>query len=246
MKKTFYTLWLSLPLLVSSCSPVKMVQYWNDSGPIVERQVTLTKHDKEVILLPVTLTAKPETYAAAKDFVEQKRSQGYSVYYQGIDTDSFSSEEEKDTWLRQMRKFVGHVPRYSAKEGPFLPTNVKKKHLPLSYTALGINKDTDKAIDLSAQELIEKMTAKGYDLTLTPYDLQTPLGSQYGVKDVLYYSNQKKVEEITTHHIVQKMNNASEDKILLIYELDSRQNFVLGMNAKGFKDDFFVNFPKKL
>lgn len=244
--KRFYYFSLLLATVVSSCSPGRTVRYLKDTGSAVERQVSYKKQNKEVILLPLPKVTKPALYDEAKAFVNQKKAEGYTVYYEGIDSDNFVSLTEKEIALKKVRKALRYTPNYSNKESAWVHTKkLKKNRTPFTYAAIGINKATDKNINFTLQDFITRLESQGFDLTLTSYDHNTPLESKYKAKQL------KPLQTVSTHEIIlqdvaQKLAEAPEHKILLVYDLHQRQRLTFAMKKVGFEDNFYTNYRKKL
>ena len=125
MKKTVLFLSIAFVLLSAvSCTRIA-VALTNKKDPFKEKTVWV-KGDKEIVFIPMIHVAKVGYYEKVKDFLSQKRNEGYVVYYEGVEIGA-STPEEKDTLTLKMRKIIGsHLcGGYTNKENKSTPQYLK-------------------------------------------------------------------------------------------------------------------------
>ena len=106
MKKTVLFLSAAFVLLSAvSCSRVGVALY--NKKDSLKKKTVWVKGDKEIVFIPMIHVAKAGYYEQVKDFLSQKRNEGYVVYYEGLVTGA-ATPEEKDTLTLKMRKIIGY------------------------------------------------------------------------------------------------------------------------------------------
>ena len=179
MKKTVLFLSAAFVLLSAvSCTRIA-VALTNKKDPFKEKTVWV-KGDKEIVFIPMIHVAKAGYYEKVKDFLSQKRNEGYVVYYEGVEIGA-ATPEERDTLTLKMRKIIGsHLcGGYTNKENKSTPQYLKK-YVGQNMTNTGIDTLRDVRADMTVKELIAKIEAKrGEKIALEPCDFETPLNAPY-------------------------------------------------------------------
>ena len=202
MKKTVLFLSVAFVLLsVVSCTRIAVV-LTNKKDPLKEKTVWM-KGDKEIVFIPMIHVAKAGYYEKVKDFLSQKRNEGYVVYYEGVVTGA-ATPEEKDTLTLKMRKIIG-----SHLCGGYVGQNM---------TNTGIDTLKDIRADMTVKELIAKIEAeRGKKIALEPCDFETPLNAPYkctNYKKRYYYDFTRTYRD---KYLSNLLLNTSDKKIVVVY-----------------------------
>lgn len=199
----------------------------------VERRFVMQKDDKEIIYIPMVHLGSDAFYKEVKDFVTQKRSEGYTIYHEGVILPEGISEAETDILDRKQRKIIGfHLTEYNNKSNKSLPRWVKK------YTAqtnenTGVLR-TDKIADLDIKALIERFEAQFGEIILTDCDLNTPLDAKYDCSkehpQSRYYTH-----TLRDYHLLNLLLNTTDKKIVLLYGSLHQRYLGENLQKNGYK-----------
>ena len=221
MKKTVLFLSAAFVLLSAvSCTRIA-VALTNKKDPFKEKTVWV-KGDKEIVFIPMIHVAKAGYYEKVKDFLSQKRNEGYVGYYEGVEIGA-STPEEKDTLTLKMRKIIGsHLcGGYTNKENKSTPQYLKK-YVGQNMTNTGIDTLRDVRADMTVKELIAKIEAKREKkLELEPCDFETPLNAPYkcnNYKEYSYWFARRYRDDYLSNLLL----NTSDKKIVVIYGGDHK------------------------
>ena len=221
MKKiALFSLVVSMLLSIISCTRIA-VALTNKKDPFKEKTVWV-KGDKEIVFIPMIHVAKAGYYEKVKDFLSQKRNEGYVVYYEGLVTGA-ATPEERDTLTLKMRKIIGYhlCGAYTKKENKSTPQYLKK-YLGQNMTNTGIDTLRDVRADMTVKELIAKIEAKREKkLELEPCDFETPLNAPYkcnNYKEYYYWFARRYRDDYLSNLLI----NTLDKKIVVIYGGDHK------------------------
>lgn len=221
MKKiVLFSLVVSMLLSIISCTRVA-VALTNKKDPLRKKTVWV-KGDKEIIFIPMIHVAKPGYYEKVKDFLSQKRNEGYVVYYEGLVTGA-ATPEERDTLTLKMRKIIGYhlCGAYTNKENKSTPQYLKK-YVGQNMTNTGIDTLRDVRADMTVKELIAKIESeRGEKIELESCDFETPLNAPYKCSNYkqYYYRFTRKYRD---DYLSNLLLNTSDKKIVVIYGGDHK------------------------
>ncbi len=221
MKKIVLFLLVSFLLLsIISCTRIA-VALTNKKDPFKEKTVWV-KGDKEIVFIPMIHVAKVGYYEKVKDFLSQKRNEGYVVYYEGLVTGA-ATPEERDTLTLKMRKIIGYhlCGAYTKKENKSTPQYLKK-YVGQNMTNTGIDTLRDIRADMTVKELISKIEAKREKkLELEPCDFETPLNKPYrcnNYKEYYYWFARRYRDDYLSNLLL----NTLDKKIVVVYGGDHK------------------------
>ena len=221
MKKiALFSLVVSMLLSIISCTRIA-VALTNKKDPFKEKTVWV-KGDKEIVFIPMIHVAKAGYYEKVKDFLSQKRNEGYVVYYEGLVTGA-ATPEERDTLTLKMRKIIGYhlCGAYTKKENKSTPQYLKK-YVGQNMTNTGIDTLRDVRADMTVKELIAKIEAKREKkLELEPCDFETPLNAPYkcnNYKEYYYWFARRYRDDYLSNLLL----NTLDKKIVVIYGGDHK------------------------
>ena len=216
MKKiALFSLVVSMLLSIISCTRVA-VALTNKKDPLRKKTVWV-KGDKEIIFIPMIHIAKAEYYEQIKNFLFQKRNEGYVVYYEDLKNGGKTSEE-RDTLTLKMRKIIGYhlCGAYTNKENKSTPRYLKK-YVGQNMTNTGIDTLRDLRADMTVRELIAKIESeRGEKIELESCDFETPLNAPYKCSNYkqYYYRFTRKYRD---DYLSNLLLNTSDKKIVVIY-----------------------------
>ena len=221
MKKTVLFLSVAFVLLSAvSCTRVATV-LTNKKDPLKKKTVWV-KGDKEIVFIPMIHVAKAGYYEKVKDFLSQKRNEGYVVYYENLKNGGKTSEE-RDTLTLKMRKIIGYhlCGAYTNKENKSTPRYLKK-YVGQNMTNTGIDTLRDLRADITVRELIAKIESeRGEKIELESCDFETPLNAPYKCSNYkqYYYRFTRKYRD---DYLSNLLLNTSDKKIVVIYGGDHK------------------------
>lgn len=221
MKKiALFSLVVSMLLSIISCTRVA-VALTNKKDPLKKKTVWV-KGDKEIIFIPMIHVAKAGYYEKVKDFLSQKRNEGYVVYYENLKNGGKTSEE-RDTLTLKMRKIIGYhlCGAYTNKENKSTPRYLKK-YVGQNMTNTGIDTLRDLRADMTVRELIAKIESeRGEKIELESCDFETPLNAPYKCSNYkqYYYRFTRKYRD---DYLSNLLLNTSDKKIVVIYGGDHK------------------------
>ena len=217
MKKTVLFISAVFVLLSAvSCTRIAVV-LTNKKDPLKEKTVWM-KGDKEIVFIPMIHVAKAGYYEKVKDFLSQKRNEGYVVYYEGVEIGA-ATPEEKDTLTLKMRKIIGsHLcGGYTNKENKSTPQYLKK-YVGQNMTNTGIDTLRDVRADMTVKELIAKIEAeRGEKIELESCDFETPLNAPYKCSNYKQYYYYRFTRKYRDDYLSNLLLNTSDKKIVVIY-----------------------------
>lgn len=232
MKKIIPILLLSL--LITSCGRT-MFLFYEKKDPHKKR-TTWAKDDREIIHIPMIHLVKQEYYDKVKNFVEEKRKQGYSIYYEGI-SNGTTNKEELDTLKLKLRKIFGfHLSSYSDKTNESLP-RFFKKYVGQTKQNTGIDSLTDINADMSMKQLIEKLETERIKgkLILDDCDFNTPLKAKYKCENYRKYYNYAISRAFRDDYLSDLLINSPHKKIVLLYGMNHRWSLYPALHKAGFR-----------
>ena len=221
MKKiALFSLVVSMLLSIISCTRIA-VALTNKKDPFKEKTVWV-KGDKEIVFIPMIHVAKAGYYEKVKDFLSQKRNEGYVVYYENLKNGGKTSEE-RDTLTLKMRKIIGYhlCGAYTNKENKSTPRYLKK-YVGQNMTNTGIDTLRDLRADMTVRELIAKIESeRGEKIELESCDFETPLNAPYKCSNYkqYYYRFTRKYRD---DYLSNLLLNTSDKKIVVIYGGDHK------------------------
>ena len=221
MKKiALFSLAVSMLLSIISCTRVA-VALTNKKDPLKKKTVWV-KGDKEIVFIPMIHVAKAGYYEKVKDFLSQKRNEGYVVYYENLKNGGKTSEE-RDTLTLKMRKIIGYhlCGAYTNKENKSTPQYLKK-YVGQNMTNTGIDTLRDVRADMTVRELIAKIESeRGEKIELESCDFETPLNAPYKCSNYkqYYYRFTRKYRD---DYLSNLLLNTSDKKIVVIYGGDHK------------------------
>mgnify|MGYP007084072475 CR=1 FL=1 len=221
MKKiALFSLVVSMLLSIISCTRVA-VALTNKKDPLKKKTVWV-KGDKEIVFIPMIHVAKAGYYEKVKDFLSQKRNEGYVVYYENLKNGGKTSEE-RDTLTLKMRKIIGYhlCGAYTNKENKSTPRYLKK-YVGQNMTNTGIDTLRDLRADITVRELIAKIESeRGEKIELESCDFETPLNAPYKCSNYkqYYYRFTRKYRD---DYLSNLLLNTSDKKIVVIYGGDHK------------------------
>lgn len=233
MKKiALFSLVVSMLLSIISCTRVA-VALTNKKDPLKKKTVWV-KGDKEIIFIPMIHIAKAEYYEQIKNFLSQKRNEGYVVYYEDLKNGGKTSEE-RDTLTLKMRKIIGYhlCGAYTNKENKSTPRYLKE-YVGQNMTNTGIDTLRDLRADMTVRELIAKIESeRGEKIELESCDFETPLNAPYKCSNYkqYYYRFTRKYRD---DYLSNLLLNTSDKKIVVIYGGDHKWAVYPALEKEGY------------
>lgn len=212
-----------IALLVSSCANTALALY-NAKSPM-QRKCVWQKDDRTIIFLQMIHLSKQAYYDEVKEFITQKRKEGYVIYYEGIGSNKELAEQQRDTLLRKFRKIYGFnlFAGTSYKDNPSYKYNKSDKYVGQTLENIGIDPEVDVNADLSLREIITQLETKIGVIELDSCDFSTPLDKIYQCKRVeldKYYRFTMGV--IREDYVNELLMKSTDKKIILVYGLKHR------------------------
>ena len=215
MKKTALFLLAAFVLLSAvSCSRVGVALY--NKKDSLKKKTVWVKGDKEIVFIPMIHVAKAGYYEQVKDFLSQKRNEGYVVYYEGLKNGG-ETPQQRDTLTLKERKILGFYlsKTYTDKENESLP-NYLKKYVGQNSENTGIDTLRDVRADLTSKEIIAKIERIVGKIELEPCDFETPLNAPYKCtqrKDLGFTF----IRTLRDDYLKQLLLNSPDKKIVVLY-----------------------------
>lgn len=232
MKKIISILLLSL--LITSCSRAVFMFY--DKKDPHKKRTTWAKDDREIIHIPMIHLAKQEYYDKVKVFVEEKRKEGYTIYYEGV-ANGTTNKEELDTLYLKIRKILGfHFgTSYNDTTNKSLPKRYKK-YIGQTLTNTGIDTLTDINADMNMKQLIEKLErGLGEKIVLGDCDFKTPLKAKYKCKSKYRKYRYNLTRQFRDDYLSDLLINAPHKKIVVLYGAAHRWFVYSPLHRAGFR-----------
>lgn len=212
MKKIFL---LFFAFILTSCT-CTMYRVFNNQKSIFKYKKVLVKDNREIIYLANAHLGSEKYFEEIKDYINQKRKEGYVIYYEGITREDIENENLQDTLNLKFRKLLGYSLKgsYADEDNKSLP-KCFKKYVGQTMTNTGINNATDINVDLSLNKLLDLYEAKYGKINLDECDFNTPLNEKYkcGHLNAEYTISHKFRDE----YLIEKLLNSKDDKIVLLY-----------------------------
>lgn len=203
---------LFIGILYTSCGRMLYDTAYNKN--FVENRFQMQKEGKEIVYVPITLIGKAPYYEQVKEFLDQKRKEGYTIYYENIALPEGLSQEEQDILQRKQRRLLSYHEEFFSK----LPESKRKwqrKYTLRKWEKIGIQPQ-DICADLDQKSLIERYEAKYGNIPLTDCDRNTPLNESYKCLDRTGKSFVY-TQTLRNEYLLERLENASQQKIVLVY-----------------------------
>ncbi len=213
MKKLF--LLSLLTYLLTACSSYRIS--YNEKNPF-KKAVVFTKTDKEIIYIPMMHLGQAVFYEKIKNFLAQKRTEGYKVYYEGLKYGT-SDPAEQDTLLMKVRKITGYHFKgiYTDKNNRTSPFRKGfDKYTRQTDENTGIDYDKDFRVDLNMRQLIDQIEADKEPIVLEPCDYTTSPDEEYKCKQYSQYSKLF-LRTYRDEYLLASLLATPHKKIILIY-----------------------------
>lgn len=214
----------------TSCTSLLMQSEFKRNGFYEEKPqiVYLSNNLKEVAFVKMHHIGRKEYYKNVATKIDSLTKMGYSVFYEGIETESETDSLQADIYNRKLRKLIG------ATVGEYLDTlnntylgkyKISKKYkMIVQPSASGLNIDTLQALnaDLSFKTLINEFENKHYKIELDSCDFKTSLDSKNYtcelVEDNLRTSFfDETVLELRDKNLAKKVLKHQGDKIVIVF-----------------------------
>ena len=215
MKKTVLFLSVAFVLLsVVSCSRVGVALY--NKKDSLKKKTVWVKGDKEIVFIPMIHVAKAGYYEQVKDFLFQKRNEGYIIYYEGV-ANGGVTPQQRDTLYLKARKIMGFYifQDYTEKENKSIPKYLKK-YIGQNYKNTGIDTLRDVCADMTYKDMIAKIETERGKIELEPCDFETPLNAPYKCtqrKDLGFTF----IRTLRDDYLKQLLLNSPDKKIVVLY-----------------------------
>ena len=215
MKKYLFILSV-MALLLSSCAK-GIIKLYNIKSP-VEKKAVWQKNDRTIIFLPMVHLSKQAYYDEVKEFVTQKRKEGYVIYYEGIGIDTTLTQAQKDTIRLKFRKMLrfDFFNEGKYKNNPTLPFTAPKKYVAQTLENTGIDPKIDVKADLTDKQVIDQIEAKRGKIVLDSCDFATPLDQRYKCKRCKSHTSFS-IRSVRDDYVNSLLSNTSDKKIVLVY-----------------------------
>ena len=225
MKKTVLFLLAAFVLLSAvSCSRVGVALY--NKKDSLKKKTVWVKGDKEIVFIPMIHVAKAGYYEQVKDFLSQKRNEGYIVYYEGLKNGG-ETPQQRDTLTLKERKILGFYlsKTYTDKENESLPNYLKNT---------GIDTLRDVRADLTSKEIIAKIERIVGKIELEPCDFETPLNAPYKCTNYKKRLRYPYVRGYRDEYLKRLLLNSSDKKIVVLYGQAHTWSIYPALEREGF------------
>ena len=233
MKKTVLFLSVAFVLLSAvSCTRVVVALY--NKKDSLKKKTVWVKGDKEIVFIPMIHVAKTGYYEQVKDFLSQKRNEGYIVYYEGLENGG-ETPQQRDTLTLKERKILGFYlsKTYTDKENESLP-NYLKKYVGQNGENTGIDTLRDVRADLTSKEIIAKIERIVGKIELEPCDFETPLNAPYKCTNYKKRLRYPYVRSYRDEHLKRLLLNSSDKKIVVLYGQAHTWSIYPALEREGF------------
>ena len=233
MKKTALFLLAAFVLLSAvSCSRVGVALY--NKKDSLKKKTVWVKGDKEIVFIPMIHVAKAGYYEQVKDFLSQKRNEGYVVYYEGLKNGG-ETPQQRDTLTLKERKILGFYlsKTYTDKENESLP-NYLKKYVGQNDENIGIDTLRDVRADLTSKEIIAKIERIVGKIELEPCDFETPLNAPYKCTNYKKRLRYPYVRGYRDEYLKRLLLNSSDKKIVVLYGQAHTWSIYPALEREGF------------
>ena len=233
MKKTVLFLSVAFVLLSAvSCTRVVVALY--NKKDSLKKKTVWVKGDKEIVFIPMIHVAKTGYYEQVKDFLSQKRNEGYIVYYEGLENGG-ETPQQRDTLTLKERKILGFYlsKTYTDKENESLP-NYLKKYVGQNGENTGIDTLRDVRADLTSKEIIAKIERIVGKIELEPCDFETPLNAPYKCTNYKKRLRYPYVRSYRDEYLKRLLLNSSDKKIVVLYGQAHTWSIYPALEREGF------------
>ena len=233
MKKTVLFLSVAFVLLSAvSCTRVGVALY--NKKDSLKKKTVWVKGDKEIVFIPMIHVAKTGYYEQVKDFLSQKRNEGYIVYYEGLENGG-ETPQQRDTLTLKERKILGFYlsKTYTDKENESLP-NYLKKYVGQNGENTGIDTLRDVRADLTSKEIIAKIERIVGKIELEPCDFETPLNAPYKCTNYKKRLRYPYVRSYRDEYLKRLLLNSSDKKIVVLYGQAHTWSIYPALEREGF------------
>jgi len=215
-KSIVYIIILSA-ITLTSCRTILIELLIKDKSAIKKIRI-LEKDDKEIIYVPIVHIGTERYYREIKEFLEHKRADGYTIYYEGVTYgESNISLEEKYILDLKLRRLLGfHLTALNNTQNHSLPDFVNNsRNTYQSKENIGIDTLADINIDLTRQELVYLYESEYDKIHLDTCDFNTPLLEKYSCsKGDAYY---KVVYSYRDKALIGKLLKSKHNRIVLVF-----------------------------
>ncbi len=250
MKKLLIT-YLCITFIISSCSSIpsritnKCLFHPVRATYVLESAVMHidTLNDKEVIYLPMSHIGKKEDFDKIRNYLDMKKEQGFTIFYEGIlpiessdyanllTTLADSTLKENmllqiDTMRRKMRRVQGFALSFSQDQHTdSLNKSLKRRNknfVTQSNILLGLPKDyhdtqNEYRVDMTYPGLISRYEKEYKPIVLTKYDWETPLNAEYHTIDTVKHNSYLLEQEYRNEYIAKRVIDSDCEKIVMLY-----------------------------
>nr|WP_314560779.1 lipoprotein [uncultured Capnocytophaga sp.] len=212
---------LLLAFALSSCNRLFVKLY--NTRPIIDKKVTWRGEDREVIFIPMIHISRQAYYDQVKDFVTQKRQEGYTIYYEGVGMSDSLTAAQRDTVYRKARKILGfHIKGAYDKDGKNRSIPKYKRYVGQNKANTGIDTIRDINLDMTLDKLLPLVaTVGGNDgkIELDECDYSTPLNAKYKCKKPKNWIEYRYALSHTyrDNYIKETLIKAPHKKIVIVY-----------------------------
>ncbi len=227
MKKIIIILTL---LLCVSCVSLIMKSEFKRYGFYEEKcEITyLSNNIKEVAFIEMHHIGRKEFYDDVATKIDSLKKQGYSVFYEGIETEPDTDSLQADAYNRKLRKLIG------ATVGEYLDTlnntylgkyKISNKYkMMMQPAASELNIDTIQALraDISFKTLVNEFENKYSKIELDSCDLKTSLFSKTYSCELVKKSQRtaffdETVLGLRDRNLAKKVMEYQGDKIVIVF-----------------------------
>ncbi|WP_127845537.1 hypothetical protein [Psychroflexus aestuariivivens] len=208
---------LMLCFLMLSC---KALIYKLNVPATVKTEKLVNDEGREVVIFEMAHLAKPKFYRSVSEKIESLRQEGYVVYFESVEFEPTQDSLTKDRQKRKVRKLLGHdlTTDYKDSTNLSLPKHFgNSKYVMQSVENIGLDLESDKLVDLTAQEIIEKYEAKYGEMELNECDLNTDFGEKYECTEAGEVDSFYALNTIREDYIAEYVSESSDQKIALVY-----------------------------
>jgi lipoprotein len=236
MTKNFLML-LCGALLLGGCSS-SFISF-KEKNPF-KKAVVFTKNDKEIIYIPMIHLGQPEFYGQIKQFVTQKRNEGYKIYYEKL-TYGTSDSLVQDTLLLKARKITGYYFKgiYTDKNNATSPFRDKYEQFTRQTEEnTGIDIEKDFRVDLNMRQLIAQIESDHSPIVLDSCDYATPPTAKYNCKQYKEYSRLF-LRTYRDEYLLATLLATPHKKIILLYGVNHYDFLSPELKKAGFEERKF-------
>src|SRR5690554_4322441 len=211
--KKIILLFFAFTLTSCTCT---MFRVFNYQKSISKYKKVLVKDNREIIYLANAHLGSKKYFEEIEDFINQKRKEGYVIYYEGLTRENIENQALQDTLNLKFRKLLGYSLKggYANEDNKSLP-KCFKKYVGQTKTNTGINETTDINVDLSLNKLLDLYEEKYGNIKLDECDFTTPLDQKYNCGHL--NAEFKVSHEFRDEYLIDKLLNSDDNKIVLIY-----------------------------